>query len=294
MTYDAIVLAGGEGRRLGGLSKPDVVVAGRSMLDRVLDAVSGARAVVVVGPDHLARPGVPTVLEDPPLGGPVAGVDAGLRALGAGDLPVVLLACDAPLAGPAVPELLAAVTGAPDADGAVLVASDGHRQPLVAAYRRASLVGALAAVAADGGVHGASMKRLLGGLRLVEVPDRTGAALDGNTWEAVAELEEAVLKRRQKEAGMSTDPGGRKPVGSDVHRWVAQLVEELGINPDAVDVEAVLDLAREAADGVGRPAVPLTAYLVGCAVGRAGADRTTFDATAARVTDLARGFTADV
>jgi len=194
MTYDAIVLAGGEGRRLGGVSKPDILVAGRSMLDRVLEAVATARSVVVVGPDHLARPGVMTVLEDPPLGGPVAGVDAGLRALGGGDLPVVVLACDAPLAGPAVPELLTAVTAAPDADGAVLVAADGHRQPLVAAYRRAALSGALTALAGESGVHGASMKRLLGGLRLVEVPDETGAARDGDTWEAVAELEAAVLR----------------------------------------------------------------------------------------------------
>lgn len=199
MTYDAIVLAGGEGRRLGGVSKPEILVAGRTMLDRVLDGVADARAVVVVGPAHLGRPGVPTVLEDPPLGGPVAGLDAGLRALGGredGDRPVAVVACDAPLAGPAVPVLLAALQAAPDADGAVLLAADGHRQPLVAAYRRAALAGALAALAADGGVHGASMKRLLGGLHLVEVPDETGAAQDGDTWEAVAELEATVLGRQ--------------------------------------------------------------------------------------------------
>jgi len=82
-------------------------------------------------------------------------------------------------------------------------------------------------------------------------------------------------------------------VGSDLYRWVAQLVEELGIDPDAVDVDAVLDLAREAADGVGRPAVPLTAYLVGCAVGASSGDRAAFEATASRVTGLARAWTAD-
>ena len=92
---------------------------------------------------------------------------------------------------------------------------------------------------------------------------------------------------------MSADAGGRKPVGSDLYRWVALLVEELGIDPDVVDVEAVLDLAREAADGVARPAVPLTAYLVGCAVGASGGDRAAFDATAARVTELARGWSGD-
>lgn len=92
---------------------------------------------------------------------------------------------------------------------------------------------------------------------------------------------------------MTADEGARKPVGSELYRWVAHLVDELGVNPDAVDVDAVLDLASEAASGVARPAVPLTAYLVGCAVGAAGADRATFEATAARVTELARHWSAD-
>uniref|UniRef100_UPI00165DB73E molybdenum cofactor guanylyltransferase n=1 Tax=Actinotalea sp. JY-7885 TaxID=2758576 RepID=UPI00165DB73E len=74
MTFDAIVLAGGQGRRLGRVSKPDVVVAGRTLLDHALAATAGARRVVVVGPPELARPGVTVVREDPPSGGPVAGV----------------------------------------------------------------------------------------------------------------------------------------------------------------------------------------------------------------------------
>ena len=87
---DVIVLAGGTGRRLGGACKPDVLVAGRRMLDHVLDGVAGLRGrglpagrVVVVAPQQEALPdGVLRALEDPPLGGPVAGVAAGLGALG--------------------------------------------------------------------------------------------------------------------------------------------------------------------------------------------------------------------
>jgi hypothetical protein len=78
--------------------------------------------------------------------------------------------------------------------------------------------------------------------------------------------------------------------GAEIYRWVDSLAEELGVEPGAVDVEAVLDLAREAAAGVGRPAVPLTAYLVGCAVGARGGDRQTFDAVAALVTAKARAW----
>lgn len=50
--------------------------------------------------------------------------------------------------------------------------------------------------------------------------------------------------------------------------WTARLTAALGLTDLDVDVAAVLDLARDAAHGVARPAAPLTAYLVGVAVGR--------------------------
>jgi hypothetical protein len=53
--------------------------------------------------------------------------------------------------------------------------------------------------------------------------------------------------------------------------WTAQACGALGLDPAAVDRTLVLDLARDAAHGVARPAAPLTTYLVGVAVG-AGAD----------------------
>lgn len=46
--------------------------------------------------------------------------------------------------------------------------------------------------------------------------------------------------------------------------WVAQVSEELGIGP--VDAAAVLDLARDVAHRVARPAAPLTCLLIGLAV----------------------------
>ena len=50
--------------------------------------------------------------------------------------------------------------------------------------------------------------------------------------------------------------------------WVTQVSAALGLPPDAVDVRQVLDLARDVAHGVDRPAAPVTAYLAGLAVGR--------------------------
>ena len=111
--FDAVVLAGGAGRRLGGADKPWVVVAGLPLVDHVLEAVRSARCVVLVARPELARAGVLMTLEDPPGGGPVAGLAAGLAVLDheapADDGLVVVLACDVPAAGRALPTLLAAV-----------------------------------------------------------------------------------------------------------------------------------------------------------------------------------------
>ncbi|MCW2606336.1 MAG: molybdopterin-guanine dinucleotide biosynthesis protein, partial [Frankiales bacterium] len=67
--YDAVVLAGGSGRRLGGVDKPGLLVDGTSLLDRVLGAVARAGTVVVVGPERPAARPVVWAREDPPGGG---------------------------------------------------------------------------------------------------------------------------------------------------------------------------------------------------------------------------------
>lgn len=56
---------------------------------------------------------------------------------------------------------------------------------------------------------------------------------------------------------------------SDVQRWTDALEAELGLPPGTVDVRAVLDLARDAAHAVARPAAPVTTYAVGFAEGLA-------------------------
>ena len=53
--------------------------------------------------------------------------------------------------------------------------------------------------------------------------------------------------------------------------WVAAAGAELGLGPDDEQTRLVLDLARDVAHGVLRPGAPVTAYLLGVAVGR-GAD----------------------
>jgi Domain of unknown function (DUF6457) len=55
--------------------------------------------------------------------------------------------------------------------------------------------------------------------------------------------------------------------------WVQELATALGVDPSAIDVPLLLDVARDAAHGVARPAAPLTTFLVGLAAGRNGGSR---------------------
>ncbi|BDZ49752.1 hypothetical protein GCM10025867_19930 [Frondihabitans sucicola] len=59
---------------------------------------------------------------------------------------------------------------------------------------------------------------------------------------------------------------------ADLDAWAAKLAAALRLPDDVeIDVPAVLDLARDAAHGVARPAAPLTTFLVGLAAGLGGA-----------------------
>ncbi|GEM_PF-203035 len=206
--YAAVILAGGAGRRLGGVDKVAVPVAGRPMLERVLTAVADAATRVVVGPPRDGLPAdVLRVREEPPGGGPVAAAAAGLDVLPAAVSWVALLAGDLPYLTPEAVALLRAAAadpgldGASTVDGAVLVDSEGRAQLLCGVWRAGALrtrlaalagagagevgaglgrVGAVGAVGAgpggvgaaaagSGGLAGQSMRALLAGLRVAEV-----------------------------------------------------------------------------------------------------------------------------
>lgn len=58
---------------------------------------------------------------------------------------------------------------------------------------------------------------------------------------------------------------------SGLENWATRLVAEFGLDDELdVDIALILDLARDAAHGVARPAAPLTTFLVGYAAARAG------------------------
>ncbi|MFE9875580.1 DUF6457 domain-containing protein [Streptomyces sp. NPDC005784] len=280
--YDAVVLAGGAARRLGGADKPGVRVGGRALLDRVLAACAGAtRTVVVAEPRSTARP-VEWAREDPPGGGPLAALDAGLRSTTAPY--VVVLSADLPFleegtvrrlldtlradgsheATPAragdthkTPPATEAGHLDPDGpgirpDGVLLTDPDGRDQPLVAVYRADALRRELAVLAAaHGGLGGLPLRRLVAALDLTRISDPV-ASFDCDTWDDIA-----AARARIREHGHVLD------------EWISAVKDELGIELD-VDTGVLLDLARDAAHGVARPAAPLTTFLVGYAAARAG------------------------
>jgi molybdopterin-guanine dinucleotide biosynthesis protein A len=161
MGYAAIVLAGGRSRRMGGGLKPLLRVGDRTMLERVLTALTAASPIVVVGPpeldDHLV--GVTRVQEQPPGGGPVAAIGAGFAAIGEAPR-IAVLAADLPFV---TASALGRLNG--EGDCAVYVDGQGRRQPLVSLWATACLRGALAAVPRKD----ASMKELLRAVNVTEV-----------------------------------------------------------------------------------------------------------------------------
>jgi len=60
------------------------------------------------------------------------------------------------------------------------------------------------------------------------------------------------------------------PIPPALDEWVGRLAAELGLSPSVIDIGLVLDLARDAAHGIARPAAPLTTFLVGYAAAAAG------------------------
>lgn len=143
------VLAGGQGRRMGGCDKSQLPApegSGETLLGRLLRLghALGWACVVAGGP---AREGVQVVADIPPGIGPIGGLHALLAH--AGDRALIAVACDMPFVSGALLQRLAAAP----AMASVLAARDpesGKWQPWFARYDAARVRPALgAAIAAS-------------------------------------------------------------------------------------------------------------------------------------------------
>ena len=193
----AIVVGGGGGARLGGVSKPDLTLGGERLIDRVCGAlleVCGAGCVAVVPPAVRVPEGVRRTLEDPPNGGPLAGIDAGLRALGVGDdVLVVIVSVDAPGVGAVLPALLEPALGE-GVEGRIVRGGDPEPfdQYLMGVYHAGALRRVLdEAVASLGSVRGVGVRRVLRALEIERVSVSADVCRDIDTpadvawWEAL-------------------------------------------------------------------------------------------------------------
>jgi molybdopterin-guanine dinucleotide biosynthesis protein A len=177
-----IVLTGGSAARFQGADKASLEVGGRSLLEHVLGALADVPEVVVVGDEVVTSRQVTFLREDPPGGGPAAGLLAGLSGFPRPPRIIVVLAVDMPLVTTStVGRLVAAATG----DGALLVDDGGRCQYLCAAYRTEAL---LAGAPPLDDQHGLSVRKLIEGLRLSEVPALGDEAQDVDTWDDLLAL----------------------------------------------------------------------------------------------------------
>ncbi|WP_375689157.1 molybdenum cofactor guanylyltransferase MobA [Pseudooceanicola sp. LIPI14-2-Ac024] len=176
-----LILAGGQGRRMGGVDKAFVPLAGRPLIahvaDRFLPQVATCAISAAGDPARFTGYGMPVLADGEPGGlGPLAGVLSGLDwAAGQGAAALVTVSVDTPFLPPdLVPRLLLAAEGRdpplavaaePGAEGPRLHPAcalwpvslrEGLRATLRGGERRlgrwAEAQGAAVAVFADGGV----------------------------------------------------------------------------------------------------------------------------------------------
>lgn len=134
----AVILAGGQGRRMGGIDKGLVELAGKPLVGWILEAVRPQVGAVLINAnrsaERYARFGHPLIQDDlDGYPGPLAGMASGLAAC---ETPWALFVpCD----GPRVPATLAERLhrAATQADAPIAAAHDGERlQPVYALVRR--------------------------------------------------------------------------------------------------------------------------------------------------------------
>lgn len=149
MTLGAVVVCGGESRRMG-RPKAWLPFGDEVMLQRVVrlvGSVPGMGPVAVVAAPGQDLPPLPrgvTVVRDPVSGrGPLQGLAAGLSALPATAELVYATATDVPFLQPAWVERLADLIGG---DDLAIPFADGFHHPLAALYRRASVLPAVEAL----------------------------------------------------------------------------------------------------------------------------------------------------
>lgn len=188
--FPTVILAGGEGRRMGG-GKPLRLLNGRTLIER---AVSLARtwsdevAVAVRDAGQTGEVGAPLILDREDIPGPLGGVAAALGwASEKGYDRVLTIPCDAPCLPDDLADRLSSAL-APSV-GAAIAMSDSRAHPTCALWRTDVLAEATRmAAAGQGSLHGLANSV---GCVFADWPDVAGAFLNVNTPAELAAAEKA-------------------------------------------------------------------------------------------------------
>ena len=136
--FAIVVLAGGEGRRIGG-GKPLRRLGGETLIARAVRTAEGWSDLVRIAVRGPAQVPWDTIRDDPRIAGPLGGLAAGLRfARTAGRKALLALPCDMPFLPASVPERLAAEIGE---ECAAVAVSGGEIHPICALWRVEALEG---------------------------------------------------------------------------------------------------------------------------------------------------------
>ena len=182
-----IVLAGGQGRRMGGVDKGLQLLNGRPMIAHVIERLAPQVEDIVINANQnreaystFGHPVVPDAIEG--YAGPLAGLHAGLQA--ATQALVVTVPCDSPFLPADLVARLASALG----DNDLAVAKTGAQAHPVFALVRRTLLAHLAAYLAGGG---RKIDAWYGSLKVVEVAfdDEADAFSNINTREELREHE---------------------------------------------------------------------------------------------------------
>ena len=140
VTVTAVVLCGGGSIRFGA-DKTRQPLGETTVLGHLVDSLPLDWSVVAVGTPRPLEREVTWSREDPPGGGPLAGIAAGVR--GVTTDVVVVIAGDMPFAGPWAARLVDTLAAAPATNAVTARDGDQRPNPLLTAYRTDALREAL-------------------------------------------------------------------------------------------------------------------------------------------------------
>jgi molybdopterin-guanine dinucleotide biosynthesis protein A len=187
----AVVLAGGTGRRLGGVDKATLSLGGTTVLGSLLDGLDADMPVVVAGDEQPTSRPVTFCRENPPGGGPAAGLGAALPFV---QTPLTgVVAVDMPWAAPVLRSALDLLEHHVEVDAVVPVDTSGHHQYLCTAWRTESL---RRIVNELGDLHGRAMREIVSSANIVELalPDGDARLHDIDTPEDLRRAREDIAR----------------------------------------------------------------------------------------------------